>query len=55
MIQDFGFGAGRFGRIFEWPVMPLHLAGKYRAGLVQVATDGDNGADAPAEKFLQVF
>src|SRR5579859_493049 len=55
IFQDLGFGAGRFGRICEWPVMALHLARKNRAALVQVATDGDDGADGLAEKFLQVL
>src|ERR1017187_9065289 len=47
--------ASRLGRVVEWPVMPVHLAGKNRAGLVQVAADGDDGVDRLVQKFLQVF
>ena len=39
------FCSRRASRIIKTPMVPVHLAGKHRAGLVRVSADGDDGLD----------
>jgi len=54
-LQNFLLVAGGFRGIQKRPVMTVHLTGKNRAGLVQIATNGDDGVNRLFQKFLQVF
>ncbi len=51
----FLLGAGGVGGIVEGEMVPVDEAGINRAGLVGVATDGDDGFDALVEKLVGVF
>lgn len=53
---DFGFtGAHSVGRILKSPMVAIDFPGKGRAGLVGIAADGDDRADARVEKLIKVF
>jgi len=51
----FFFCSRRMSRIIKTPMVPVHLAGKHRASLVRVSTDGDDGFDVLTKKLVQVF
>ena len=53
--QNLLFAARRLRRVNKRPVMPVHLAGKNRAGLVQITADGDDGVNRLVQKLLEVF
>lgn len=51
----FFFGSGGVSWIVKGPVMSVHLAGEYWAGLVGVTADGDDGFDLVIEEKIHVL
>ena len=51
----FILAAGGVSGIIKSPMVPVDLSGKYRAGLVGIATHGDNGLDVTIQKLVEVF
>lgn len=51
----FFFRSRRMSGIIKTPMVSVHLAGKHRASLVRVSTDGDDGFDVLTKKLDQVF
>lgn len=53
--HDFFLGACSMGGIIEAPVVAVDLAGKHRAGLIGIATDGDHGLDVLIQELVHVL